>query len=292
MDAPASANLPVGTLTFLMTDVESSTRAWDASPSSAKAALERHDRIVLEQVERNQGQVVESGREGDSVLAVFRQASDAVACALDAQRSLQRANWPVDVDIRVRIAVHTGEADLRSSHYIGAPLYRCARLMAAAHGGQVLVSRATEELVADGLPDGASLRDLGPHRLRDLSRPEHVYQLLHPDLQSEFPALESLEKPHNLPLQLTTFIGRQRELDELKLALAANRLVTLTGAGGCGKTRLALQAAAEALNEYPDGAYFVDLSPVSDQSLITACVAAALSIRTGPSHPGHQPAAP
>jgi predicted ATPase/class 3 adenylate cyclase len=279
MAAPAAVNLPVGTLTFLMTDIEGSTRLWDASASSAKPALERHDRIVLEQIEKNQGQVVESGREGDSVLAVFRQASDAVICALDAQRLLQREHWPAGVDLRVRIAVHTGEAELRSGHYVGAPLYRCARLMAAAHGRQILVSKAAEELVADGLPDGVSLRDLGPHRLRDLSRPEHVYQLLHPDLESEFPALESLEQPHNLPVQLTTFIGRQRELDELKLALGANRLVTLTGAGGCGKTRLALQTAAEMLHEYPHGAYFVDLSPVTDQSLVAASVAAALAIR-------------
>lgn len=279
MDAPPAVNLPVGTLTFLMTDIEGSTKMWDASPSSAKPALDRHDRIVLEQVERNQGQLVESGREGDSVLVVFRQASDAVACALDAQLSFQREKWPAGVDMRVRIAVHTGEAELRSGHYIGAPLYRCARLMAAAHGGQILVSRATQELVADGLPNGVSLRDLGPHRLRDLSRPEHVFQLLHPDLETEFPALESLEQPRNLPAQLTTFIGRHRELDELKLALATNRLITLTGAGGCGKTRLAIQMAAEVLHDYPDGAYFVDLSPISDQSLISACVAGVLAIR-------------
>jgi predicted ATPase/DNA-binding SARP family transcriptional activator len=268
-----------GTLTFLMTDIEGSTKLWDASPVSAKLALERHDRIVLDQVEKNQGEIVESGREGDSVLAVFRQASDGVACALDIQRSFQREDWPAGVDMRVRIALHSGEAERRSGHYVGAPLYRCARLMATANGGQILISRATEELASDALPEGVSLRDLGLHRLRDISRPEQVYQLLHPDLQSEFPALMSMEPPQNLPIQLTSFIGRQRELEELKLALAANRLVTLTGAGGCGKTRLALQTAAVMQHEYPDGAYFVDLSRITDQSLIAACTAAALALR-------------
>ena len=279
MDVQRTASLPVGTVTFLMTDIEGSTKAWDTSPMSAKPALELHDRIVLEQVEKNRGQIVESGREGDSVLAVFTQASDAVACALEAQRSLQREDWPGGVEMRVRIAVHTGAAELRSGHYIGAPLYRCARLMATAHGGQILISKATEELVWDGLPNGVSLRDLGMHRLRDMSRPEQVYQVLHPDLPSEFPDLRSLEQPNHLPIQLTTFVGRRRELKEVKKALSANRLVTLTGAGGCGKTRLALQAVAELLHEYPDGAFFVDLSPVTDQSLVAACVATALGLR-------------
>ena len=268
-----------GTLTFLMTDIEGSTKIWDASPSSAKPALERHDQIVIEQVGKNHGRIVESGREGDSVLAVFTHASDAVACALDAQLALQREDWPSGVDIRVRIALHSGEAELRSGHYVGAPLYRCARLMATAHGGQILISKATEELVWDALPDGVSLRDLGMHRLRDMSRPEQVYQVLHPDLPSEFPDLKSLEQPNHLPIQLTTFVGRRRELEEVKEALAANRLVTLTGAGGCGKTRLALQTAAEILHEYPDGAFFVDLSPVTDTNLIAACVATALGLR-------------
>lgn len=271
----------VGTLTFLITDIEGSTMLWNASPTSAKLALERHDRIVLEQVEKNHGQIIESGREGDSVLAVFTQARDAVECAFDAQRSLQHEVWPSEV-IRVRTAVHTGEAELRSGHYVGAPLYRCARLMATAHGGQVLLSKATEEVVADDLPPGISLRDLGVHRLPDVSRPEHVYQLLHPDLESEFPPLKTVEQGHNLPAQLTSFIGRQHELEALKLALAANRLVTLTGAGGCGKTRLAIQAAAEVVREYADGACFVDLSLVTDQSRIVNCLSEALGLREEP----------
>ena len=271
-------DLPRGTLTFLMTDIEGSTKVWDALPALAKPALVRHDQIIQEHVAKNQGQIVESGREGDSVLAVFTQARDAVACACDVQRSLQHEGWPPGIKMRVRIAVHTGEAELRSSHYVGAPLYRCARMMAVAHGGQVLVSKATEELVVDGLTGGISLRDLGLHRLRDLSRPEHVYQLLHPDLEADFPALETLGQAHNLPAQLTSFVGRQRELEEIKLAIAANRLVTLTGPGGCGKTRLAIHAAAEVAHDYPDGVCFVDLSLIADESLVATGVAVALTL--------------
>jgi predicted ATPase/class 3 adenylate cyclase len=266
-----------------MTDIEGSTKLWDASPASAKLALERHDQIVLEQVAKNRGQVVESGREGDSVLAVFRQASDAVACALDAQRSLQSEDWPKGVDIRVRVAVHTGEARLRSGHYVGAPLYRCARLMAMGHGGQVLVSKATEELVADGLPDGVTLRDLGLHRLRDISRPEHVYQLVRPDLQSEFPALRSPENTDNLPIQLTSFVGRRAELSTVKRLIAESRLVTLTGAGGVGKTRVALEVARQTVDQYRDGAWLVELAPLANPDLVPSVVLAALGFGSQPS---------
>jgi predicted ATPase/class 3 adenylate cyclase len=271
--------LPIGILTFLMTDIEGSTKVWDAAPPSARTALELHDRIVVEQVEKNHGKIVESGREGDSVLAVFTQAHDAVACAVDVQHSFNRQDWPSGAALRVRIALHSGEAELRAGHYVGAPLYRCARLMATAHGGQIVISKATEELVADGLPDGAGLRDLGLHRLRDLSRPEHIYQLLDRDLASEFPALKTLDQSHNLPAQLTSFVGRQRELAELKAVLKANRLVTLTGAGGCGKTRLAIQAAADVVRDYTDSICFVDLSVATDESRIAAGFAAALSLR-------------
>lgn len=277
-----SRMLPIGTLTFLMTDIEGSTKVWDASPALARAALERHDQIILDQVERNHGQPVESGREGDSVLAVFSHARDAIACAFGAQRLLQSEVWPSERDVRVRIAVHTGEAELTTGHYVGAPLYRCARMMAVAYGGQVLVSKATQELVTDFLPDGITLRDLGIHRLRDISRPEHIYQLSHPSLKSDFPALRSEERTPNLPAQLTSFVGRQNELKQLNFALSSNRLVTLTGAGGCGKTRLAIQAAAMVNADYKDGTCFVDLAPVSEPGLIAARVAAALVLREEP----------
>lgn len=282
--APSSgetgSSLSVGTVTFLMTDIEGSTPVWDASPGLAKRAVERHDRIVIDEVKKNQGQIVESGREGDSILAVFRHASDAVACAAATQRALQHEDWPSGVDMRVRIAVHSGEAELKSGHYAGAPLYRCARLMATAHGGQVVVSRATEELVADSLPEGLALRDLGQHRLRDLSRPEHVYQLIHPDLESEFPPLKSLEpKRTNLPHRLTSFVGRQTEIVALKKLLKDARLMTLIGPGGAGKSRLAIELARSSTNNWPDGIWWVDLTTIDDAKQVAGAVASALHIR-------------
>jgi predicted ATPase/class 3 adenylate cyclase/DNA-binding CsgD family transcriptional regulator len=276
------SGLPAGTVTFLMTDIEGSTRVWDADPRSAKRSLERHDLIILDQVERNQGQVVESGREGDSVLAVFRQASDAVACAAATQLALQREDWPAGVEMKVRIAVHSGEAELKSGHYTGAPLYRCARLMATAHGGQIVVSRATEELVADNLPRGLALRDLGQHRLRDLSRPEHVYQLIHPALESEFPPLKSLEPERtNLPRLLTSFVGRQAEVEALKKLLKVERLVTLTGPGGAGKSRLAVELAHSSEDSWPDGIWWVDLTTIDEAKQVAGAVASALHLRGG-----------
>ena len=272
-------SLPVGTVTFLMTDIEGSTRIWDAKPGVAKLALERHGLIIKEQVERNHGHIVEAGREGDSFLAVFRQARDGVSCALDVQRSLNSEPWPGGVDMPVRVALHTGEAELGSGHYVGAPLYRCARLMATASGGQVLISRATEEIVADNLPDGAGLRDLGQHRLHDLSRPEHVFQLLHPDLRSEFPPLKSVDaKGTNLPEQLTSFVGRQSDLAALRKLLREVRLITLTGPGGIGKTRLALQLGQNVEKLWPDGVWWVDLTAVDDPGQLPACVATGLNL--------------
>src|SRR5690348_3564380 len=218
--------LPAGTLTFLMTDIEGSTRAWDASPKQAQLAMHRHDGIVTELVESSRGHVVEAGREGDSILAVFRQATDAILCALRLQQAIGNEPWPAGAEMAVRIAVHTGEAELTAGHYVGASLYRCARLMATAHGGQVLISGATEEVMAGGLPEGAQLRDLGRHRLRDFTRPMQVYQLIHADLQSEFPPLNSLELERtNLPEQLTSFVGRQSDLTGIQKALKQSRLV-------------------------------------------------------------------
>ena len=259
------ARLPEGTLTFLMTDIQGSTKVWEVSPLKAKQTLQRHNRIIKERVEADHGQIVELGREGDSILAVFRHASDAVACALYAQRSLHREIWPAGVDLRVRFAVHTGEAELQSGHYVGAPLYRCSRLMAIAHGGQILVSNATQQLVADQLADGVSLRDLGLHHLRDLSRAEHVFQLIHPDLKNEFPPLKSLEPLRtNLALQLTSFVGRETELRTLKGLLRDSRLVTFVGTGGVGKSRLAAEVARTNPELWPDGVWWVDLASADD----------------------------
>ena len=177
-----------------MTDIEGATRAWDHSPDAMRLALRRHDRLVKERVAKHDGEIVESGREGDSVLAVFRTAMDAVAGALDVQRALGLEAWPAGAEIRVRMAVHTGEAELVSRHYVGAVLYRCARLMTTAHGGQLVISGTTKDLVIDCLPPDAGLRDLGQYRLRDLTRPERVFQVLHPELRSEFPPLGAEEK--------------------------------------------------------------------------------------------------
>jgi predicted ATPase/class 3 adenylate cyclase/DNA-binding CsgD family transcriptional regulator len=276
----AVPDLPVGTLTFLMTDIEGSTRLWDASPKAAKRALERHDGIIHEQVATNQGQIVESGREGDSVTAVFRNASDAVECALDIQLAINREPWPAGVDMRVRIALHTGEAELRAGHYLGAPLYRCARLLGAAHGGQVLISRATQELVVESLPEGARMRDLGQHRLRDLSRPEQIYQLVHADLAPTFPPLRSVELERtNLPVPLTSFVGRQSDVSALTKLMRDGRLVTLLGPGGIGKSRLATEVARETSDRWPDGVWWIDLTPIEDAQQVPGAVAAALRLR-------------
>lgn len=265
--APADkgTRLPTGTVTFLMTDVESSTQAWNESPKAARQALEHHDRVVSEAVGRSRGQMVESGREGDSILAVFTQATDAVECALDLQRALQKETWPGGRTLHVRVAVHTGEADLENGHYVGIALYRCARIMATAHGGQTLLSTATQQLVADALPYGVTLLDLGAHHLRDLSRPEHIYQLVHDDLRRDFPPLKSAAVfPNNLPNLLTTFVDREEELRAIRTLLQTSRLVTLTGTGGAGKSRLAIEVAKASQDLWPDGRWWIELTAADD----------------------------
>lgn len=272
--------LPIGTVTLLLADVEGSVRQWEGDEKAAAEATALMDAVVDDAVGRNSGaRPVEQG-EGDSFIAAFARASDAVRCALDIQSS--------DIGgFRLRMALHTGEVQLRDEgNYIGSTINRCARLREIAHGGQVLISQATRDLVLDSLPERASLADLGTQRLRDLERPEHVYQLLHPDLAETFPPLRSLDRqPHNLPLQLTRFIGRDQERRQVGSLLAEHRLVTLIGTGGCGKTRLALQAAADVSSNFPDGVWFVDLAPISDEALVSQAIAAAASV---PETPGRQ----
>ncbi|MEP7106130.1 MAG: AAA family ATPase, partial [Chloroflexota bacterium] len=275
-------SLPEGTLTFLLTDLEGSTRAWEANPAAMRAAMEQHDALVQAAVAAHSGMQVEAGREGDSVLAVFRQASAAATCALALQRSLGTATWPGGLDLRVRIALHTGEAQLRGAHYFGQALNRCARLLALGHGGQVLLSTATRELLADELPPRAAVRDLGPHRLKDLTRPERVFELADLDRPGEFPPLRSgRAQGNNLPLQLTTFVGRGAELEELDRLQEEARLLTITGPGGVGKTRLAVELAGR-LAERPDGAadgvWFVELAGISDPGVVPRAVATALDL--------------
>ncbi|HTZ88396.1 MAG TPA: LuxR C-terminal-related transcriptional regulator [Solirubrobacteraceae bacterium] len=273
--------LPAGTVTFLLTDIEGSTRLWEAHPTEMAHAVPAHYELLAEAVARHGGvRPVEQG-EGDSVVAAFSRASDAVAAALDAQRALATARWPGDVELRVRIALHTAEAQLRDEgNYFGIALSRCARLRAIAHGGQTLLSRSVHDLVLDTLPGGATLLDLGSHRLRDLGRPEHVFALGHPELPAEEGPLRSLDAwPNNLPEQLTSFVGREHELAQIGAELARTRLLTLTGAGGCGKTRLATQVAADTLDAFPDGAWWVELAPLSDPQAVGPTLGEALGVK-------------
>jgi predicted ATPase len=220
---------------------------------------------------------------GDAVQAAFPTAPDAVAVALDAQRALVQEAWPETVGpVRVRMALHTAAATPQDGDYLAAGLNRLARLLAAAHGGQVILSLATQDLARDALPPGAGLRDLGEHPLRDLYRPERVFQLLHPDLPADFPAIRTLAThPNNLPLQPTPFLGREDQVARVVDLLCRDdvRLLTITGPGGVGKTRLALQAAADRLEDFPDGVWFVDLSTLSDPAFVPSAIASVLGVR-------------
>lgn len=275
---PAASNLPSGTVTFVMTDIVGSTRLWDRSASTAGAAIGRHNAMVVEHVQRHKGQVVEAGREGDSFLAVFRQASDAVLCAISLQRELVTEAWPEGAAITVRIGVHTGEAEPHANHYVGGALYRCARLMSVGHGGQVLLSQATHDLVVDRLRGDIGLLDLGLHHLPDLSRPEHVFQTLHPDLPARFPPLRTIESRGNLPQEAASFIGREDLIGEVTNRIQTSRLVTLAGPGGAGKTRLAVRVGHVLAGEFSGGTWLIELAALSDGALLAPEVAQILGI--------------
>jgi predicted ATPase/class 3 adenylate cyclase len=278
------ADLPEGTVTFLFTDLEGSTALLEAHPAAYRDAVARHHALLRAAVEGHGGAVFETV--GDAVYAAFAASTAAVAAALAGQVALHGEPWGEPGELRVRMGVHLGEVERQGAHYFGAPLYRCARLTAAAHGGQVVLSEAVAVLVRDALPAGAALRDLGAHRLKDLHQPERVFQLAAPDLPSDFPPLRTLDlRPHNLPLQLTSFVGRERELAEVGRLLAAGRLVTLTGPGGTGKTRLALRAAADALEGHPDGVWVAELAALADPALVPQAVAAAVGVREEPGRP-------
>ena len=274
--------LPTGTVTFLLTDVEGSTLGWEAGPTLMGAAIDRHYEILDDAVARNGGVRPQEQGEGDSIVAAFGRASDAVKAALDAQVALQLEPWSVELrtPIRVRMAIHTGEAQMRNeANYVGQAIIRTARLRTIAHGGQVLVSQAARDLAIDQLGAQVDLLDLGSHRLKDLARPEHVWQLVAPELPSEFPPLKSLDAvPNNLPLDLSTFIGREAEISTVAALVAGNRLVTISGAGGAGKTRLAQQVAAQLSDRFEDGTWWVELAPVDREAVITL-IASAVSVR-------------
>jgi predicted ATPase/class 3 adenylate cyclase len=265
------AELPTGTVTFLFTDLGSSTRLWEDHADEMREALARHDALLRGAVAAHAGCVVKST--GDGLHAVFPTAEGAVEAAADAQVALGRENWGEPGVLRVRMGLHTGVAELRDGDYYGRAVNRAARLMSAAHPGQVLCSQATADLVRDSLPAPVGLVELGPHHLQDVSRPEVVSQLTHPDLLSEFPPLESLEQfPGNLPRQVTSFVGRRAELTRVADELDDAPLVTLTGVGGVGKTRLALEVAASVVPNYRDGAWFCELAGVRDVDAVPDAV--------------------
>jgi class 3 adenylate cyclase len=227
--APPARPLPTGTVTFLFTDIEGSTRHWEEHPDAMRAALGWHDDLIETLVERNEGTLVRLRGEGDSRFAVFARASDAVAAALAIQRTLHAEAWPGQLSLRVRLAVRTGEADLRAGDYCGSAVNRCARLRGVANGGQALMTQATYDLARVCLPLEAGLRDLGWHRLPNLADPERVYELTHPDLPADFPPLRSLDaRLHNLPIQLSSFVGRETELAEVRRLLGSARWLTRT----------------------------------------------------------------
>ncbi len=277
--------IPSGTVTLVFTDVQGSTRLWEAEPAAMAEALRRHDELLRTAIEQASGYVFKTV--GDAFCAAFETAQQAVSAVLAAQLGLRAERWPTRRPLRVRMGMHTGVCEERDGDYFGPVVNRTARLEAIADGGQVLVSSATAELLSDTLPDGVTLRDLGLHRLKDLGRPEQVFQLEAGFLDAEHPPLASLdnpELPNNLPSLLSAFIGRQRELAEVRALADSSRLVTLTGAGGSGKTRLALQAAAELLQRDMDGVWLAELAPVTDGEQIPRVLAAVLGLHDVTGH--------
>ena len=274
------SSLPTGTVTFLFTDIEGSTKLWEAHPDAMRPALARPDHLLRGCVEDHTGYVFKTV--GDAFCAAFLTANDALEAALAAQLALAAEPWGMPAPLSVRMALHTGSAEERGGDYFGPPLNRVARLMAAGHGGQTLLSTATRELVQDALPPGTTLRDLNQHRLKDLGRPEQVFQLLHPALSADFPPLRSLDNPdlpNNLPQQPTSFIGREKQVEEVKALYAGTHLLTLTGAGGSGKTRLSLQVAADLLTGDGDGVWLVELAALTDPALVPQAVAGVLGVK-------------
>ncbi|MEX1072558.1 MAG: tetratricopeptide repeat protein [Chloroflexota bacterium] len=269
--------LPTGTVTFLFTDIEGSTRLAQELGDSWPSVLERHREVARAAWSKHAG--AEIGTEGDSFFVVFTSAPQAVAAAVGAQRGLAAEPWPAGAEVRVRMGMHTGEGALSGGSYVGLDVHRAARIANAGHGGQVLLSASTRTLVEGSLPDGVTLREMGEHRLKDLSRPEHIWDVLVDGLPSEFPALRTLNAvPNNLPTQLTSFLGRQREIAEARQLLIDARLLTLTGPGGTGKTRLSLQIAADATDRFPDGIYFVPLGTISQADLVLPTIAQAMGL--------------
>jgi predicted ATPase/class 3 adenylate cyclase len=269
--------LPTGTLTFLFTDIAGSTQRWESHREAMQHAVRRHDALVRAAIEAQGGHVFKTI--GDAFCAVFERPEAAAPAALAVQRAIDAEDFSAVGGLDVRVALHTGTSDERSGDYYGPAVNRVARLLGIAHGGQILVSGVTADLVLGQLPPQATLRDLGSHRLKDLAHPEQVYQLLAPDVRRDFPPLRSLESlPNNLPLQLTSFVGREAEIAQITQLLGQHRLVTLAGSGGVGKTRTSLQVGANLLDGSGDGVWFVELAPINEASLLPSAIANALRL--------------
>ena len=268
---PASAH-PTGTVAFLFTDVEGSTQRWESHREAMDDAVKRHDALLHDAIDRHNGYVFKTI--GDAFCVAFARVSDAVATALEAQRALSAEDFSAVGGLPIRIGLHAGEASERHGDYFGPAVNRVARLMSIGHGGQILLSGVTRDLAYSDLPTSASLLDLGSHRLKDLTEPEQVWQLTIAGLPAEFPSLKSLDAiPNNLPIQPTSFRGRERDLEEVTSLLSQHKLLTLFGSGGIGKTRLALQVGAEALDQNPDGIWFIDFAPITDPELVSSVIA-------------------
>ena len=278
--APHTRTLPSGTVTFYFTDVEGSTKLWEAYPSEMGRAIELYDTIIRREVERNGGVVFKML--GDACCAAFARANDALSASLATQTSIAAQPWGRVGEIRVRAALHTGAPEQRGGDYFGQPLNRVARLLSAGHGGQILLSSVSQELVRDQLPEGVGLRDLGAHRLKDLLDEEHIFQATGSGLPQEFPVLRTVDSLlTNLPVQRTRLLGRAVELREVRKLLRQKGpgLVTLTGTAGIGKTRLAVEAASVLIGEMEDGVFIVPLATTTDSDLMLSEIASALGIR-------------
>ena len=272
------AGIPTGTVTFLFTDIEGSTKLARQHREKWERLRERHHTILRSGVEAHNGYVFQII--GDAFCVAFHTAGDALRAAAKSQIDLHTENWG-EAPIKVRMGIHTGKAEIQENgEYHGyLAMSRIQRLMSAGHGGQVLISSPTQELLLEDLPDDVSLRDLGERRLKDLIRPEHIYQLVSANLPIDFPALKTLDTyRHNLPTQLTSFIGREEEMEQIAQTIRDHRLVTLTGSGGAGKTRLSLQVAADLVEQFADGVWFVELAPASDPELIPKTILSAFGI--------------
>jgi predicted ATPase/class 3 adenylate cyclase len=274
------SELPTGTVTLLFTDIEGSTRLVQQLGPRYADVLADQRRLLRAAFASTGGQEVDT--EGDAFFVAFARAASALSCAIEAQRALAAHHWPEDASVRVRMGLHTGEPVLAGGGYVGLDVHRAARIGAAAHGGQILLSQSTRDLVAAELPEGATLLDLGVHRLKDLQQPEHLYQLVVPDLPSDFPPPRTLDAHfHNLPEQPTPLLGRDREVQAVRALLLSEdvRLVTLTGPGGMGKTRLGLEVAAELSDRFDDGVFFVALASIADRALVVPTIAQTLGLR-------------